>query len=668
MFNEEIMFKKIQSIVNITDSNYLKMYFCELYKDLSLRNQTHKGKGISLMTFLDFLNIPLIIGEKLFNSLDCEKKSFLSYKEFEQGLYDLYLGDFDKTLSFIFKILDFSKSGAISRHDVKLILMYLPIQLDSEQRNTKEIDQLIINCFGKKETLTLKEFHQITESNESDIFLHLLSFLYLNCPLKNSHIENFKNFQGSEVIEVSVIQRNKTLPLPKISNFLTNSIFHNFNTESESAVRKSSSNSAQSSKSSDNQNHSSESQDNHNKSKIESNTIHLSLKRDSICRNTIYSIIEELKHEDYIYKITKTKSIKKFYVVLIGRELFYYKNDSKKILKGFHNLLGCYVTLDKENLKIDDNITLHSFKMIKNGVTKNYYTLSRESVEKWVEVLNKALGNHQINEKYEFLKEIGKGSYGKVYLSKDRNTNEKVAIKILKKEKMSTKVLQMFRYEIDIMKNCNHKNVTKLIDSFENSINIYIVMEYVSGGDLRSFISNLVSPLSESKAILIISQISTGLKYLHDRGIIHRDLKPDNILLTHDLNVKIMDFGLSKIMSYTETCLEGVGTINYLAPEVISKKPYNSKVDMWSLGIIIYFILTKFLPFEDIDSKEENIAALTLYSKLEFPRELWSERSKSCKLLITACLEKNPDKRISIKDFLKNGWCGTLCTIDNIEK
>jgi serine/threonine protein kinase len=139
----------------------------------------------------------------------------------------------------------------------------------------------------------------------------------------------------------------------------------------------------------------------------------------------------------------------------------------------------------------------------------------------------------------------------------------------------------------------------------------------------------------------------------------HRDLKPENILLADsgtNPTIKIMDFGLSKILGRNEKALEGFGTLNYIAPEVLVRKPYDKKIDIFALGVILYFILSKTLPFDDENNDEENIATLILLGKIRFPSRLWKSRSKESVSLVTAAVEKDPIKRITIDAFLGDVW------------
>ena len=154
---------------------------------------------------------------------------------------------------------------------------------------------------------------------------------------------------------------------------------------------------------------------------------------------------------------------------------------------------------------------------------------------------------------------------------------------------------------------CQHPNIIRLLDLFENEDFIYIIMENLSGGDLFTYLEQRNFEIPEKRAKELSHQIATALYYLHSFGVAHRDLKPENILMENDTDeadLRIVDFGLSKIIGPNESSIDPFGTLSYVAPEVLLQNPYGKEVDLWSLGVITYLMLSHVLPFDDDDDKE----------------------------------------------------------------
>lgn len=163
--------------------------------------------------------------------------------------------------------------------------------------------------------------------------------------------------------------------------------------------------------------------------------------------------------------------------------------------------------------------------------------------------------------------------------------------------------------------------------------------------------------ISEERARTIAHQIATALYYLHSFGIFHRDLKPENIMMvdkTEDSQIKLVDFGLSKTIGPDETCTDPFGTLCYVAPEILLQKRYNKTVDIFSFGVIIYMMLGRHLPFDDVDEKQ--IAKKTIQKKIEFSHSVWNNVSFHAKDLIQKMLEKDGNKRITIQEVLDHPW------------
>jgi len=337
---------------------------------------------------------------------------------------------------------------------------------------------------------------------------------------------------------------------------------------------------------------------------------------------------------------------------LMGKEIFYYKNSQKDSFEGMHNLSGTFI--QENGQKVVNDVKYYSFSIIFKNKTRNYYCSNKSTAKLWIQKLKEAIGYQSFFDYYDVLSDIGKGKFGIVKLGIHKKTGEKVAIKIISKN-MAMKDKELVRTEINIMKLCRHPNIVRLLDHFENAEYIFIVMEYLSGGDLANYLATCTSMLTEKQIAKIIFQISSGLQYLHDYGIVHRDIKPQNLLYNignnGEITVKILDFGISKIMGNNEKTLGGFGTLCFIAPEVLQRKAYDKKIDIWSLGVTLYLLLFGDLPFNSENGTEETIAKMIVYNELELPKSI-IKRSDALKYLVVNCLDKNPETRIDLKQII----------------
>ena len=367
--------------------------------------------------------------------------------------------------------------------------------------------------------------------------------------------------------------------------------------------------------------------------------------------------------EGWIYKITESNKLKKYWLVVNKKDIYYYKSDNKEELSGMHNLSSCHI---KESPTTTvGNAKLFSFVINFQNKSRVYYCTDREQTIGWINRLRKAIGYESFFDYYEIIDDIGEGKFGVVKLGVHKKTKLKVAIKTIKKANLKTKQDQeLVKTEIDIMKLCRHPTIVSLLDHFENSDYIFIVMEYIQGGDLTKYVQKYYGgktnkTLPEKRVAELMKQLASGLHYLHNYGIIHRDLKPDNLMMTEKsvtAEIKIMDFGLSKMMHHGEKVADGFGTLSFVAPEVLVRKPYNSKVDVWSLGITMYNLLSGDLPFDDANDNEEIIAKKVVFAEVEFTAKIWEKISNDAKNLIRDCLIKDSEKRIPIIKFLDHDW------------
>ena len=371
------------------------------------------------------------------------------------------------------------------------------------------------------------------------------------------------------------------------------------------------------------------------------------------------NINNNINYENWVYKITESGKLRKFFLVLVNKDTYYYKTEKKTDFVGMHNLSGCFVQECTEKKIIDDK-EYYSFEIFcKNkSKTRKYYTSTEEICEKFVEKIKQAIGYVKFSDLYEMKEVIGKGKFGVVNLGIHKKTGQQVAIKILNKENIKTaEDKELVRIEIGILKLCHHPNIVRLLDHLENNDYIYIITEYIEGGTLGQYFKKKKFNFSERQATIIMNQIANGVKYLHQYGIVHRDLKPDNIMITQQNDygvIKIMDFGLSKIVSPNERMVDGYGTLSYVAPEVLLRTPYNKEVDIWSLGVILFYMLSGRLPFRG--KREQEVAEKIVYDPLEFDEDDWETRSQRVQDLISCCLEKKKENRITIDEFLNHPW------------
>jgi serine/threonine-protein kinase Chk2 len=270
----------------------------------------------------------------------------------------------------------------------------------------------------------------------------------------------------------------------------------------------------------------------------------------------------------------------------------------------------------------------------------------------------------EITKNYLIDKIIGTGNFSTVRLAIDKNSGEKKAIKIIDKKKYWNKNMEQLEREIEIVKQIKHENIISVFDIYSTQKFLYIVLEFANGGELFEHIIEQGS-YSESEARLLFIQILKGVSYLHKHGIVHRDLKPENILLEIEdgIKVKISDFGLAKIVGEREMMTTLCGTPLYVAPEIIrgtfdsqyKEKGYGKEVDVWSLGVILYVLLSGVPPFD------EEKKPIPLYEQIqnglyEFPLDFWSDISQQAIDLIKKFLTVDPKKRICIEEAFQHPW------------
>jgi len=247
--------------------------------------------------------------------------------------------------------------------------------------------------------------------------------------------------------------------------------------------------------------------------------------------------------------------------------------------------------------------------------------------------------------RYEVIEDLGKGGMARVYKAFDKEIEEEVALKLLKPEIVADEnTIKRFRNELKFARRIAHKNVCRMYDLNKEGGIYFIIMEYVPGEDLKSSIKRM-GPLSSGKAIFIAKQVCEGLAEAHRLGVVHRDLKPQNIMIDRDGNARIMDFGIARSIKAKGITEEGmmIGTPDYMSPEQAEGKETDHCSDIYSLGVILYEMVTGTIPFEG--DTPISIAIKHKTDKPRDPKELNSQISDDLSRLILKCMEKKKENR-----------------------
>lgn len=368
-------------------------------------------------------------------------------------------------------------------------------------------------------------------------------------------------------------------------------------------------------------------------------------------------------YENIIYKYDSLNDkMVKMHLELRDKQLLYFKNSSKNKFKGMHFLQNFESLnekfINKNNFKIIDDIKYYCFCLFILGKKREYYIDDFQIFKEWVENIKKVLNMKSVNENYELISLIYEGKTESILKAKKLSNNELVSIKIYPKsnaEEFKNKS-NMLIIEKEILNYCKHRNIIKLIDYFEDLENVYIITEYSENGNLMKFMDSNRSKISFNTLKNIAYQICEAVCYLHENGIIHRDIKPQNIVVNNINNptTKLIDFNLSALNGHKKSIKDTFGTLQYVAPEILQKKSYTENVDIWSLGVTLYYLFYGKLPFPDESSVVKFVKSKT--TSFEFPNvnKVDSKENTLLQEFLTLFLQKEPSDRKTIFEIMEH--------------
>ena len=686
-----------------TNPDALEVYLEDVWKDLSERDPK-KSIGITKQLFLNYYNLPLIIGERLFKVLDTNNHSSLSEEDFVSGLLNLFLGDYKTLVKIMFNIYDYNKDGKISKKDVKIVFNYIPLKpneiyqrykikyegdnINDRKESMNEINKVLDKIF-EEDTIDEDYFKYSIENINSDLFIFLLVFLYEKRPFNDDTIDHYKNLPKKSAkkfkrtatmsnsvglkLVVSPTLKSKFRPAAAVT-LKEGGQYTKFKSNSSNLIKlKFGSGSSNHLKAfgsglkrvktfnikkiktivdeqdEEYEDESSSKRNNQKKNVDKSNMEDEENEEEDIDNKNI-------KYEGYLIKIRKDGELKKLYFKLLYHDLYFFKSQTETEHGGVHNL--CDVFIKEGNPSNYNGKYLYCFSIIYPEKERKYYTEDKKDYQNWIKYLRKATDYEDLYKSYEMKDIICKGRYGTIRVGYHKIKKRFVAIKIINKKAMSKEDMENIRNQINILKIVTDEFVLKLLDIIENESYLYIMTELCKGGDLYSYLNQRSFKISEEKAAKLVYKLAKSVSFLHTLGIIHRDLKPENILMTDmtdDADIRISDFCICKRLEPNETTKEIVGTLGYMAPEVLMGKDYNFSADVWSIGIITYLLLTGYLPFDD-EGEDKEVIRKTLFESIPFYNDSWKNVSSKAKEFIRKILKKDKEERITIDGILSDPW------------
>ena len=713
---------RIINYINIPVSRKIfEKYISKIYSSISesSKNEMNTNPELNIISFTHYLNLPLFISEKIFNSIQKSKEKEINREEFINYLSTLYFGTLEEKAKLIFKIIDFDDDNYITIEDAKLLSYHFHIfkNVYKDDLDLELINEIINGIFERDKKLNYNEYIKRIKMQNSDIFFLYLMFFFKFKPFTINELKLFeKNYHLEKHLKYKLDTKDIFNIYPLIQP--TKNLFYYYkkylqietkftDEESENEDEKILNDLK------DFENDFKKIKSNFNLPKDKSSFRNSVFSAPKLSQQNLFQLNQSLSIENHFVNC-KTISNEKYYsfhsecklgnrknisdfekdnipykkvnLYLTGNCLFSYEkiiennenNNEKHYHERHYEKLKLFVLKKVLEIEEADNIVLICYIIGLNPKIIELNFPNEKIKSKFLKAIIQETNFKKVKDYYEIEEKIGKGGFGKIFSGKNKKNNKKVAIKCIEKN-YSTPIEEQsyFFWELSIcktIKNIEAPYFIKIYDIFESLSHVYAIMEF---GE-EDFETNLSKNWPNLNLIYdYVKQIANGILTLNKFGIMHRDLKIENLIISYENNndindetnyelkpiLKLIDFGLSKIIGYHESTNETYGTLFYVSPEIIEKKTYNYKEDVWSFGVICYFLLCKKMPFLEItndfmkyskntqfDIIKKNIEEKNVYLD---ENDFSETKAKILVKVINMSLIRDINKRAWIQDIVK---------------
>jgi tRNA A-37 threonylcarbamoyl transferase component Bud32/Ca2+-binding EF-hand superfamily protein len=683
--------KLISDNIEVVRSSFLQPYLRDIYNSLTLNSNNNKLDKRAFTSF--FFPMAYFLIEKLFSFFDSDKDGYLTCSDFVDGLIKLYYSDETELYEILFDLLDHNRNGKITLTDIGVLGKIMKIE--------KRFLENFNNIFLHFSNISKSDYTNLAGRNV--LFRPFIDYIKKNRPFCEDNIKIFSTYNKHYSKSISMkklrtdlttiketmyakdedesllseVQRDPiydlTIPLFKRNK---SRLCENGSTRKLTTIEKETVTEAADVIEAE-EDVDEEEDDGYFKGKTmqpgskKLSTVAVGIRRASEQNQhiprlsisgklNIINLIDclanaddlECDHKGVIYRINQSNQVKRYMMVLKNKDLYLLKT-SNKAYKQLIVLSDC--SIEEHKVTYNNGVPYFCFKVIYQNSVERIYTANDYELVEWIREMKKNSGLKYIKDFYQFSTVIGKGSFSKVYIGQYNNKPINVAIKVISKVNNKNYDHELIHSELQVLMFQNHCNILKYLDHFEDSKNFYLVTEYINGYDMNYYLLRN-KKLDTEHIKSIIYQLATAIKHLHLNGIAHRDIKPSNVMIRHNkdngvesFHVYLIDFGLAKFF-FNQFSEERVGTVLFTAPEVISGLKYSYKCDIWSLGILLYTLISGSLPFES-DSERDLMEQITKY-----PVYFTNLNDEIAKDLILKCLIKDYDKRIDIDQFMNHKW------------